>query len=607
MTRCRYATVLLLAIAFAHPVMAQQEGGSALRRGELAARLHVLSGPADPNDPNPTTIRLPDEIERFLQDPFDLSRPTPSLAVLERLAGPHRETAGARGHSDLPELESLDVVNALAGNAPAILLGVTDFFVERAQDEVAFAFVLRLREPARTAFARNALPRSAGLVASIDGASFQALLPMVQAALVSDLTSLPVRLREDSVRRALGISADVAQRVEAVGLLYAKGNELRSGRPPLAVLSSLIDVDSADLSRDDLRRGLNLVGAIAREYAGSGEALVALGRPEHALKRRYFTAFLARDLVGLLELQGPAATDFLRIVGSREADVSALVTQLHTLETELRRMHAQRDSLAADFDAERYLVTVAHTLQTVAAARAFVSRNSSVAFDRWIADATELVVATSRRDYGQAVTWLLSMRGRQPTNAQLQLLSFGVALANASTPEEASRALRSVSAPVGSYRAKRNQEGEWWEPRTVSVVGYLGLGGGWENEDGLAGFGDAGQLGPALPIGIEASMGTAFGAMSVFVSLIDVGNLASIRLSDTDTVRATPETGWRQVLAPGAFLVLNLSRSVPLSLGAGIQVAPGLRESTTDGGSDLTVSRLHLFAGIDATLFQFRF
>ncbi|HEX5869026.1 MAG TPA: hypothetical protein VFY65_01350, partial [Longimicrobium sp.] len=185
-------------------------------------------------------------------------------------------------------------------------------------------------------------------------------------------------------------------------------------------------------------------------------------------------------------------------------------------------------------------------------------------------------------------------------------LSLGASLSSARTAEEVTVVLRQASAPVGSYRAKRNQyrpvdkndEGSRWGPWSASVLGYLGMTYGAEEPFTSN---HAQHFGPVLPVGVEVSRGVPLGAVSLFVPLIDIGMLASSRLNggNTDETDASLE----QVFAPGAFLVWNLTRTLPLSIGVGGQMAPDLR---VRNGEEVDVFRIGFFVGADLTIFHFR-
>lgn len=107
-----------------------------------------------------------------------------------------------------------------------------------------------------------------------------------------------------------------------------------------------------------------------------------------------------------------------------------------------------------------------------------------------------------------------------------------------------------------------------------------------------------------LPLGvaIAAPVRTKAWSLGVFLPFLDVGTLASARLGDDEAVSDAPEVGFAQVFAPGVFAVLGIGQTFPLSLGAGYQQVPKLRE--TSAGAR-TARRFAFFAGVDLPMFTF--
>ena len=67
-------------------------------------------------------------------------------------------------------------------------------------------------------------------------------------------------------------------------------------------------------------------------------------------------------------------------------------------------------------------------------------------------------------------------------------------------------------------------------------------------------------------------------SLTLFVSMIDVGSLASFRLQN-DSSKVASEIQLKNIIAPGLFLYYGLGKC-PISIGAGVQIGPQLREVT---------------------------
>jgi hypothetical protein len=232
----------------------------------------------------------------------------------------------------------------------------------------------------------------------------------------------------------------------------------------------------------------------------------------------------------------------------------------------------------------------------------------------------KLVARAERRAIRDAAA--ATRGGGTSCQTRLRYLSFAASLAAARNAEEVTLALQTASAPVGSFRAKRNQEeGPFltrWGPGTVSIMGYPGVTFGWERTDGgLPSTHDPNHAGVSLPVGVELSWGSPLGAFSLFAPILDLGGVLSARFnddgSDTTKVSSTPKVGFQQVFAPGIYLMVN-AKNWPVSVGFGFQSIEDLREreiTSADGTvlrtEKVDVVRASLIFGVDATLFNFRF
>jgi hypothetical protein len=582
---------------------------------------------------------LADSVKGFLQDPYTAQPVT--LALLDdALGGVNRCLAHQRQDDNgsnfgIDPGEVTRTAAAAAGVAgggalPATLdlaVGVTDFMVERAKDEVAFGFVLNLRNNVRDdRFIRAVLPRSHDLMQRIDTETFQSFMPLLRSSFVEDLNDVPTR--SDSIAIMLNLSDDNERYLQGVAIAYARGVEIRRGAPPAIALSNLIDVTEQQMANDETRRALRIVGLLAREYgAGGAEPVVQeFTRRDRGWVRRYFVAFIAHDLTSLEVFPSAAlATRWRQDLASRETDAVLLLNQIHAVRNALRGDDVGKgeDGGTAAGDgkdpgnADRVTAAAGAVLEVLRTAPRFAylpggAKPASVGeFEAFVADATLLHQAITRRDYGSMVTWLLQSphvrlcthSSRERCETRLKYLSFASSLAAARSAEEVTTALRTASAPVGSFRAKRSQTGEWAAPRSVSLIGYLGAS-RYQTEAAGTGRESDSHVGVGLPVGVEASLGMPWGGLSLFLPVVDLGPLANESLGLADDGE-TGELEVDQVLAPGVGIVVNLFRSFPLSFGLGVQSVRRERE-TDDGSRKVNVARSFFFVGVDATLFHFR-
>jgi hypothetical protein len=227
-----------------------------------------------------------------------------------------------------------------------------------------------------------------------------------------------------------------------------------------------------------------------------------------------------------------------------------------------------------------------------------------------------------KRDYASAfvvVTQLVSADslntyfGTTPLPAwYTRYAPFVAEIASAQTPEAFQSALASTVAPMGSYRAKR-ERGLYF-----GVNAYAGLQGGVEKLRDVSlpasgeGLDDSGQIGLAVPVGVELGVGTGAFSLGVLGTILDLGNVARFRIDDDagdDSVQVSdePEYGLAQLVSPGLYLTVGLGRRLPASIGVGGSWTPALREVTgaSAGAQKADVWRWGLFMGVDVPLYTF--
>ncbi|MCX6249449.1 MAG: hypothetical protein NTX61_01735 [Bacteroidetes bacterium] len=158
-------------------------------------------------------------------------------------------------------------------------------------------------------------------------------------------------------------------------------------------------------------------------------------------------------------------------------------------------------------------------------------------------------------------------------------IKYGTFLASVALAENSDQikdAIEAVALPPGSSRIKRET------PFNISLNGYLGVFGGREIMPGLAENPQAWSAGVFAPSGVAVSFGNikckseAGGkSFTIFVSLIDLGTLASYRMGN-DKASVVPKITLQNIISPGCYLIWGFGKC-PFSLGAGAQIGPNLR------------------------------
>jgi len=179
-------------------------------------------------------------------------------------------------------------------------------------------------------------------------------------------------------------------------------------------------------------------------------------------------------------------------------------------------------------------------------------------------------------------------------------------LGSARTSQDVQVALESAAGPVGSWKQAHHH-------LTLRIAGFAGLTGGYERPTVGTSPSLMGNFagGGFAPVGFDISgpISDSF-SLGILVSAVDVGQLLTSPISPSTPVATAPtpqmaEAGGDvkliQVLSPGLYGHLGLWNS-PITVGAGVAVAPLLRSYTLEGTSDVTqysMWRFNIFLAVD--------
>ena len=196
-----------------------------------------------------------------------------------------------------------------------------------------------------------------------------------------------------------------------------------------------------------------------------------------------------------------------------------------------------------------------------------------------------------------------------------KILKYGNLMAGivkSETPEEAESAIEAAALPAGSSSIKKNSD------FNISLNAYIG--GYYTNHtndiDKIDGSNS--KIGVTAPVGIAFSKGlgrfrngSSIGALSAYITLLDVGGIAGYRLSNDSTALEQKIT-LENIFSPGGYLVYGIGlpflEYVPLSIGYGWQYGSKLyfkRQTGTLGVSDKSRWRANWFVAIDIPLANF--
>lgn len=210
--------------------------------------------------------------------------------------------------------------------------------------------------------------------------------------------------------------------------------------------------------------------------------------------------------------------------------------------------------------------------------------NKITSLRNYINKALQIANDISVRNYNAVVIGSLSLLSDAINAAKLSkdediklfsksLLKYGSFAANivaAKNGDDAEKAIEAVALPAGSYTMKQKAL------CNISVNGYLGYARDYNG-------GKLYAQGLYAPVGVSASVGLGpnlGGALTLFVSAIDVGALVSYKLHNNTATGANTDTLKQQVrlesiISPSAQLFFEIPK-LPVAIGAGWRMTPKL-------------------------------
>ena len=214
---------------------------------------------------------------------------------------------------------------------------------------------------------------------------------------------------------------------------------------------------------------------------------------------------------------------------------------------------------------------------------------------------TDVLTALLDRKYGDAIAILAAsdMLGAIKNERTRKSLSLAADVATAQSSADLSGALQHLADPVGGWKRKHEYG------FGVGIQGMVGVMGSWElprADD----FKDGVALAPTLSLGPEMYWSWDSIRLGVYAPVVDVGTVASVRLSDEDDaadlvdVETAPDAELVQLFAPGGHIYLSAGKS-PVVLGAGFNYIPSLRKEQAGAGVSAAF-RFGIYVAVDLSL-----
>ncbi len=219
--------------------------------------------------------------------------------------------------------------------------------------------------------------------------------------------------------------------------------------------------------------------------------------------------------------------------------------------------------------------------------------------------AIEIAQDISVRNYSAVVIDILGMIPKNDSTGELKefIVKYGSFAANvveAKNSDDVENAIEAIALPVGSASIKKNTT---W---SIGLNGYLGgfFGNEYLSEKKESKWRPISGVYAPVGIAISKGFGKKYGSLSLFISVIDLGAVASFRLVD-DSTEKLPKLTLQNIFAPGAGLIYGVPKW-PVSIGYSYQLGPMVRAITADKVvSDKPNQRWQFFLAVDIPLINF--
>lgn len=524
-----------------------------------------------------------------------------------------------------------------------LIIGLGEFLLERAKAEVTLAFADEIKKIFDTAKGsdnyskelKKLFPNTATMVISLDALAFKSALPNIKAAVEVDFRELSLHLVEMYESSSKDADELRSARVKVLRPLAECVERFINGANPVMAIGEFTciqEIPPTDRSADknikrvgQIRDMLYLLGYVAREYHFEESSQFDFDDVLDKKNRAYhFMGFLIKDLYDETEMfkdLEKTYNDNDRIIYQAAAkyirDGERYLATLQSAFEQVKQVLDEIKDKAATEEKEgikenRYVIYSRAFFKTLIVAKEFIPVTNTI--DRQeLAEAYSLIERLNglnesiiEKNYARVISYTIMLVknnfGIDIKEKPMRFVTLASNLAAAKTSDDMKTAIAAFADPVGSYKGKRNSG------FGVSLNSYFGASFGHERLSGD--FSDdkihaINQIGPFLPVGLEFSFGKKWNFYKgLIITVIDLGNYASFRINDVDTVDNNPEIGFGQVFAPGAYLVFGFLNN-PITIGAGVQYAADIRKLEDDEAEKLSALRIGAFIAIDLTLFRF--
>lgn len=536
-------------------------------------------------------------------------------------------------------INAVGAAGVLGWDATSLAVGLSDFMVERAKDELNAAFFQRFeRFFDKYPEAEKLFPKTSQFVRSLLSYQYPIMMQALREAFYEDLNQLPEHIPDAlKLEKYEGFMMDFPE--INIGLqMVSVLQQLGSGGTAPEVIHGFATIDfqpgaaHADhMASFNAHNMLHLCDLLSQALLNDNghwatpQELTSLFQDQHQLRLFFGVLYqqLSEKEIGFVNTDGEVTSiseqlsNAKDVLGRWQRTMQSLLRKAEKVELAFEQLQEMKNKGLAigsrDFKVYvKGVIEMVHfsfdlpsLIQLDIPAMAEVKRITDVLLDMHydvlnqsysalVVNAGVLLNEVLRlMDGGGA--FAQACKADRSALKELETFAghmrvYGVFMASivaAESPDEVSAAIKAAALPVGSASIKKRSQ---WD---ISVQSHLGF---YYKLDAVASnterSWDGQTTGITAPVGISFNKGLNsahrnYGAVGLMVSIIDVGAVVDYQLKQ-DTI-TDPTSGTQSVendrqytielgniLSPGAYITYSFPGSIPLALSAGAQYGPGL-------------------------------
>ena len=589
---------------------------------QQASRILARYLPAGNNDSTADQVRL-----RYLTNPFLQSVP---------------EAAKYFNFSSINSSAALGGIAAKIGNLDVTSFadGLAKFLIKRAKEELFISFFSKLQDSTKYPEFKIIFPTTKLLVDNFKAWEYPNLINTVREAFDKDLKQLLASLSNIKTLNSATCNCDekAKKRIDALTAFLTTEN----GHIMLAALQIGNGFIAGSKLPDMFHTitGADYLGGISNASAGYINSMRLFDVISYSLRSNEFgKSYVSKDEIAILfndaatrniyagllfqQITGNEISftgiDWVAVLkiadeGGLKLFINNFIDKSEDIAGAIKALDAAQKKGEADisnyqaamFEAASRLLSVAANIELIHPALHFPAALQNVFSEG--AKTLEIAHDIAVRNYNAAIISTLKFLSKhlnKPGEISgfneffVKYGSFAANIVQSKNSDDVQKAIEAMVLPAGSASIKKKMA------FSIALNGYLG---GFYGNEYLAEKKSSrwGVIsGIYAPIGVTFSKSIGESSLSGFISLLDIGAVASYRLKD-DSTASLPEVKLQNIFSPGLGLIYGFPK-VPISIGYTYQFGPALREIN---GTDKTVSnqlnrRWQFFLAVDIPLMNF--